>query len=211
VLAGKGLPQRVYEQRTGLRFGEGIPMLAWMAMGFSEGHAAPGWYKEDNTVDAFEASGYDSAATAEHAKAVLRERAAFFASEPKEALRFFSQKLRSQWNEPSCQSLWINEVHLSYSEKNGIYRLFCESGHRRTLGVMNQFQQLIYLGALLGTAVLWKKRRLTCCTLALIILGGLLYHLLFEAKSQYALPYVLMLVPMAGAGLTALFRKVEFR
>ena len=211
VLAGKGLPQRFYEQRTGLQFGEGIPMLAWMAMGFSEGHAAPGWYEEENTVDAFEASGHDPVATAAHAKSVLRERAAFFASSPRAALRFFSQKLRSQWNEPSCQSLWINEVHLSYSEKNGIYRLFCESGHRRTLGVMNQFQQLIYLGALLGTAMLWKDRRLPRCTLALILLGGLLYHLLFEAKSQYALPYFLMLVPMAGAGLTALFRKVEFR
>ena len=110
-----------------------------------------------------------------------------------------------------CQSLWINEVHLSYSEKNGIYRIFCDSGHRRTLGYMNHYQQLIYLGALLGAVLLWKKRRLPNCTLALIVLGGLLYHLLFEAKSQYALPYFMLLLPMAGAGLTALFRKVDFR
>ena len=212
VLAGKGLPQRIYEQRTNLRFGEGIPMLAWMAMGFSEGHAAPGWYKEDNTVDAFEASGYDPAATAEHAKSVLQERAAAFAADPKTALRFFSQKLCSQWNEPSYQSLWINEVHLSYSEKAGLYPVFCESGHRRTLGYMNQFEQLVFLGALLGTVLLLRKgRRLPQATLALILLGGVLYHLLFEAKSQYALPYFLLLLPMAGAGLTALFRKVEFR
>ena len=211
VFAGKSLPQRVYEQRTGLRFGEGIPMLAWMAMGFSEGYAAPGWYRTDNTVDAFEESGNDPAATAAHAKVVLRERAAYFSSWPRAALRFFSEKLRSQWNEPSCQSLWINEVHLSYSEKNGIYRIFCDSGHRRTLGYMNHYQQLIYLGALLGAVLLWKKRRLPNCTLALIVLGGVLYHMLFEAKSQYALPYFMLLLPMAGAGLTALFRKVDFR
>ena len=58
---------------------------------------------------------------------------------------------------------------------------------------------------------MWRKRDLLRALLPLILLGGLSYHLLFEAKSQYALPYFMLLLPLAGAGLTALFRKVEFR
>ena len=45
----------------------------------------------------------------------------------------------------------------------------------------------------------------------MIVLGGLLYHLLFEAKSQYALPYFALLVPLAAWGLSRLFSRIEHR
>ena len=41
VLGMSKLPQLVYEKRSGYDFGEGIPMLSWLAMGMSEGHAPP--------------------------------------------------------------------------------------------------------------------------------------------------------------------------
>ena len=211
VLTVRSLPQRVYEKRTGLEFGSGIPMISWMAMGFSEGHAAPGWYKEDNTVNAFERNDYDPEATAADARAVLSERMALFAHHPRTALRFFWQKLRSLWNEPSYESLWINQVQLSYSEKGRFYDFFCGSGARRTAAVMNQVQQLIFLGMLLGAFSLWRGKDIRRCLLPLIILGGLLYHLLFEAKSQYALPYFVLMLPVAAYGFYKLFQRVEFR
>ena len=34
-----------------------------------------------------------------------------------------------------------------------------------------------------------------------MVLGGLLYHLLFEAKSQYAVGYVLLMIPIAAYGI----------
>ncbi|MEA5048555.1 MAG: hypothetical protein VB034_08120 [Eubacteriales bacterium] len=37
--------------------------------------------------------------------------------------------------------------------------------------------------------------------LPLLILGGFSYHLLFEAKSQYALLYYVMMFPYAAFGL----------
>jgi hypothetical protein len=40
--------------------------------------------------------------------------------------------------------------------------------------------------------------------LALIILGGFVYHLIFEAKSQYVLPYFIMMVPFAAYGFYSL-------
>lgn len=209
VLSISKLPQAIYEKRSGYDFGEGIPMLGWLAMGMSEGHAAAGWYKEDHTVTAFKESGNDPVATGEKAKAVIRERAEFFANDKKEALRFFSEKLRSQWNEPSYDSIWLNQVFLSFSEKGGLYSFFCDKGQRLTMSLMNQHQQLVFLGVLLSIPALIKKRDILSCILPLIILGGLMYHLLFEAKSQYALPYFILMLPVAAAGLAAFFELLK--
>lgn len=211
VLTLPSVPQKIYERRVGVRYGDGIPMIAWMAMGFSEGHAAPGWYREDCTVTAFERSGHDSAATAENARRVLAERLDYFRKNPAAAFRFFSQKLRSQWNEPSYGSLWINQVFPSYSEKGALYRLLCVSGARVVLAAMDKLQQFVYLGILAGILRLWQKKDLLRCLLPLILLGGLSYHLLFEAKSQYAMPYYVLIMPVAAHGLFTLFRRVEHR
>ena len=211
VLTLPKLPQKLYEKRVGVRYGDGIPMIAWMAMGFSEGHAAPGWYREDHTVTAFERSGHDPEATAENARQVLAERTAYFGSHPREALRFFGEKLRSQWNEPSYGSVWLNQVFPSYSEKGALYRLICESGEKVVLAVMDKIQLFVYISTLAGLIRMWRKKDLLRCLLPLILLGGLLYHLLFEAKSQYALPYFVLMTPIAAYGLFTLFRRVERR
>lgn len=205
VLSISKLPQQLYEKRSGYDFGEGIPMLSWLAMGMDEGHAAAGWYKEEHTVEAFKLSGNDPELTSQMAKAAIKERAAFFASHPGEALRFFSEKLRSQWNEPSYDSLWLNQVFLSFSEKGGLYNLLCNKCARFTLSIMNQHQQMVFFGALLAIIALMKKRDILSCSLPLIILGGFMYHLLFEAKSQYALPYFILMLPLSAYGLGAMF------
>ncbi len=211
VLVIPRLPRRSYEMRAELSFGEGIPMIAWMAMGFDEGHAAPGWYRERHTVDAFTLHGEDPAATAADAKNYISGRIRAFRRSPSNALHFFWQKLCSQWNEPSCGALWINQVQLSFSGKGHFYDFLCGAGARRTSGVMNQVQQFVLLGVLLGMPSLLRRKEISQCLLPVIVLGGLLYHLLFEAKSQYALPYFMLMVPLAAWGLSRLFYRIEHR
>lgn len=103
-------------------------------------------------------------------------------------------------------------MQLSYSEKGGLYELFCLDAEEQFFnGVMNQFQQLIFFGMLLSLFELWRRRDMESCLLPLIILGGLLYHLLFEAKSQYALPYFVLMIPMAAFGFGWFFYRIENR
>ncbi len=211
VLTLSKLPQGFYEKRSGYDFGEGIPMVSWLAMGMSEGHAAAGWYKEEYTVDAFKAFDGDAEKTAEQAKQVIAQRALYFLHNPSESAAFFSEKLRSQWNEPSYDSIWLNQVFLSFSEKGSFYSLLCEKGEGLSLSFMNQHQQIVFIGAALGLLALLKKRDITSCILPLIILGGFMYHLLFEAKSQYALPYFMLMMPLAASGLAAFFDAAKKR
>ena len=99
----------------------------------------------------------------------------------------------------------------SYGEKGFMYEWFCHAGERHTTGYMNQYQQLIFLGVLLSCVFLWCKRDILQCLPVLVILGGILYHLLFEAKSQYALPYFILMIPLAAYGFCSLFKRTEGR
>ena len=45
--------------------------------------------------------------------------------------------------------------------------------------------------------------------LPVTILGGALYHLIFEAKAQYAYPYMVYMLPLAAVGLCVLAEKLK--
>lgn len=91
------------------------------------------------------------------------------------------------------------------------------------LRYMDAYTTLLYAsfaGGLICIFVGFIRRRegeaatdLPQALLPLIVLGGFLYHMLFEAKSQYLLTYLPLMAPTAAfflthaaAGLTVLFR-----
>ena len=76
---------------------------------------------------------------------------------------------------------------------------------------MNQFQQLIFLGVLLSSVIFIKEKNLRNCLPAIVLLGGMFYHLLFEAKSQYSLPYFIIMIPLAAYGLCCVFFAISKR
>ena len=204
VLAAKDMPQRIYERRSGSDYGSGVPRLCWMAMGVSEGKSCSGWYERAYTTDVYAATGYDPAATEEIARETIAARAEYFKANPRECMHFFSRKLLSQWNEPTYQGLWTNQVRKSYSESGRLYELVCQRFAGRLTKLMNFFQQLIFFGFTLGLVLLWRKKDIMAALFPLVILGGLLYHLMFEAKSQYVMSYVILMIPVAAYGFIRL-------
>ena len=211
VLGAKDLPQRCYEQRIGERFGKGVPLWSWMALGLHEGDTCSGWYDPTYTADLFERTGEDREETAREARAAIARRLEEFRQAPEEGLAFFDRKLLSQWNEPSYESIWNNNVREHFSEPGRLYFLLCREGEGALKAAMNQYQQLIFFGFAAALLALWRRREILQCLLPLVVLGGLLYHLLFEAKSQYILAYFLLMLPMAAWGLDELFALLEKR
>ena len=99
------------------------------------------------------------------------------------------------------------------SEKVGRYNGLIGSIYRRkdglrTLmdGYMDAMQTAVYA---LSAGVLKKKGDMAALALPVTILGGTLYHLLFEAKAQYAYPYMVYMLPLAAAGLCTLAEKLK--
>lgn len=192
-----------YESRANVKLGKGVPQGAWLAMGLQETYMAPGWYNR-YTINTFKSKKYNTEATAVQARKNIDKHLAYFKEHPQFAFDFFTKKALSQWNEPTYESIWLSQVK-SHQKKvpdwvQGIYKGELGKGLQFYL---NLYQQIILVGFFFAMVSSFKKPSLLFTFLPLIVLGGFLYHMAFEAKSQYILVYFVMLVPYAAYGWDA--------
>ncbi|WP_102410565.1 hypothetical protein [Beduinella massiliensis] len=201
-LLAQGAVVALYEARAQTDLGAGMPQVAWLAMGLSQGDGRSAGWHTASWVDTFYASGCDAQATRRASLEGIRNSLWRFAQNPARAFAFLGDKLLSQWTEPTFESIWVSEVRAHARPIPPWVRAVYDGTPGRALtAFMNAFQSLIYL---FGAVGLWRLRRrgtLLHLPLALTIFGGGLYHMLFEAKSMYILPYYVMLFPYAAYGL----------
>lgn len=206
VLGLKNVPVWQYELRCDHDFGDGIPMTCWLAMGLDEANTAPGWYESDHTVKVFHDVGCDSKKASEIAINTVKERLSYFSSHPSYAANFFFDKINSQWNETSFQSIWNNQVRGQMGDRVGVAKLVCGSGEKLVKRLMDINVEFLYLGAAVSFtafAVDFIKKKsigVESVLIPIVIIGGFLYHALFEAKSQYVLTYVTVMIPYSVYG-----------
>jgi hypothetical protein len=192
-----------YAVRSETDIGGGIPKLLWMNMGLNESEIAPGWYNAEYTVIDYQRSGCDPGIASKNAKAEILQRLVYFKNNPEYALSFFYQKEVSQWNEPSYDCIWISETKGHYVAKLPFYvgSVYKGAFGRIFYSYFNLYQQIIFFFSAAAMLVLLKKPAKLFTILPLIILGGFLYHTLFEGKSQYVLTYFVLTVPLAAYGI----------
>lgn len=205
-----------YEHRSGTKLiGEPIPMIGYVAMGLDDPHGtygcnAMGWYSAHYTSKNYETNNYDVEATKKFASDAVKKKIDEFASDYSLTNDFFYEKNTSQWNEPTFACLWVNLV---VNRFNGVEPgrlchavLYTNGGksHSGLLEYMNVFQLFIYMGAFAGVIVCFRKKDLLCTSLILIVLGAFLYHMIFEGKSQYIMPYYIILTGFSAAGTESL-------
>ena len=198
---------RLYELRAGVTLAQDTGMLLRLAMGMQDSVIAAGWY--NGVIEEYwplsVTPEMEKAAALEMLAARLRE----FAADPAGAWAFFREKCLTQWAEPSYDILWYGAVCGKSGRFNGLaHAIFRDGAPVRALltGYMNAFQQAAYVLALIGTCGMIREKRTGAAQLMLpvTVLGGFLYHMLFEAKSQYIYPYMLLLLPLAAKGLSTL-------
>lgn len=201
---------RLYELRAGVTLAPDTGMLLRLAMGMQDSVIAAGWY--NGVIEEY----WPLSVTPEREKAaaleMLAARLREFAADPAGAWAFFREKCLTQWAEPSYDILWYGAVCGKSGRFNGLAHLIFRdgSGVRALLeGYMNIFQQAAYVLALIGTCGMIRKQKIGAAQLMLpvTVLGGFLYHMLFEAKSQYIYPYMLLLLPLAAIGMDLLAGK----
>lgn len=201
----------LYELRSGVVLREDVSMLARLAMGMQESPIASGWYT--GFIEEF----WPASVTAEQEKAAalaeLSARLRVFREEPAAAAAFFGEKALTQWLEPAYDMLWYGSVCEKAGRFNGLaHMIYREGSPVRALleKYMNIDQQVMYLLACVGTAGVLRRRRDSIqLILPVTILGGFLYHMIFEAKSQYIYVYALFMIPLAAQGLCAVRDRLQ--
>lgn len=78
---------------------------------------------------------------------------------------------------------------------------YSDRGYQIFYEIMNQLQNVIYIGVLFYYIYLAKhKRQEKEYFLGLVLIGEVLFSLLWEAKSRYVFPYIVIALPAAAMG-----------
>lgn len=205
---GMGIINGIYSARVDQKIPEGIPKIAWVAMGMQEPYedgSPAGWYNGYNW-DVYTQSGYDSDVAKKASFVDLKQSFQRFVEQPKEAVLFFYEKFTAQWNEPSFMSLLTNEWYSRNVDPQSQVAEFFLYGTGRTLLllIMNVYHFFVFLGTAIFCVGSISKWSLPKAYLMLNIFGGLFFHMIWEAKARYVLIYFILMVPLAAWGYSKL-------
>jgi hypothetical protein len=210
-----------YEQRANVDLGDGTPQAAWLVMGLSDSTRAPGWYN-GYTYTVLKKANWDTESARKQIRQDLASRINALESDKTYAANFFYQKVLSQWNEPSFESIWSSKARkhetalpafaeniysgplsgaLSFGFEHGVQLVYTLSVFAFPLALVRRRSRTKFVSA---DAVSVSAVDPACAALLpVFVLGGFLYHLLFEAKSYYALTYFVLLLPYAAFGFVS--------
>lgn len=176
------------------------PSIVWVAMGAQRSGRGAGWYNGYIEQVYNECEGNPELIKAEATKE-LKKSLMSFVKNPAEGLAFYIDKLLIQWNQPCYQSLGVSAVYEEMPE--GIVEAIYQGrAYQSTRSYFDCYQWLIYMGF---TIYLWKnckKKEVSVYIMIpiLAVLGGVAFSLLWEAKSRYILPYLVLMLPYAAKG-----------
>lgn len=196
--------RKIYEVRADLSMNRGAPMLLYVAMGMQEAPASAGWSNAYILHNYWGEADFDYDLSTEIAKADIRKSLEGFQADPLYMLDFYKRKFVSQWNDPTYQCILMTNANdrARGSLANSVYdgKLFYLLNF-----FMNHYQSLLFLSAFAWILRGWKEKRgIEAWILLIGIFGGFLFHMIWEAKGRYILPYFVLLLPVAAAGIKSL-------
>lgn len=202
---------RYYERKTGSPLDQGCPSVLWVAMGtdIDNYKRGPGWYNSYIFYTYWDAD-YDPQAAAEAGKEKLRENLEQIRGNPGRAWQFLLDKTVSQWCDPMYQSVWSGPLENCGQETytDWLRSLYSgESVERSISGCMKLLCQVIWAMAAMYL-ILNRKADTTWELMYLYMIGGLLFHTVWEGKSQYTYPYLYVLIPFAAAAAGRMLKRL---
>jgi len=140
----------------------------------------------------------------------LQERTKFLLKHPIYTLRFYKDKILSMWAEPTMASEVYNTQRKVESADNKLLVLLMEGNNFEILKVSQKIiNGMIYAGAFIYVILKRKEISYEMLLLVLVFLGGFSFHLFWEAKSRYIIPYVVILIPVAVEGMNEFIIKMK--
>lgn len=200
----------MYEVRSGQEISDGIPSMAWVAMGLQKNWRGNGWYSDYHRIIYGQAE-FNAELTAELAKQEIRRQLEIFKSSPSYTWDFFREKILSQWNQPLYQAVYFNTV---YPEDNlpaadSIAHAVKTWRFSRILAFADRVQFIVFVGMFCYFAFGVKRNSNILHHIpAITMLGGFLFSAIWEAKARYMFPYFIMMFPFAAIGYWQLLQNV---
>lgn len=188
---------------------DAIPASTFIVMGLNDDYEHPGW---DNWYgyDVFFECGRDAKAATRRAWEDLRSYITLYKNNPSYMVDFFTRKMLTQWNAPMYQCIVMNSRLID--DQGKLARNIYEQGilFKWVNNYMKVFQLVLYASILF---LLIVKRRewesVDKYILLIAVVGGFFFSLMWEAKTRYVFPYLLMQLPYMAIGVNEILNFLE--
>jgi hypothetical protein len=200
ALAGNRACYAYYEHISGTELDQGIPIEGWIAMGLNDGAEAAGMYNGYN-VNTYAKHDYNREAAKAESCAYIHDRLYMLSGGGWKS--FYKEKFLVQWNDPTFTCFMENRTFIPEPKLSVIREIMIDDGkyYGTAVECMNQYQSLLYLGALFYCMAAFSGKKSFYELLPLVvILGGCLFSLLWEAMARYVFPYIIYMVPISAEG-----------
>lgn len=190
----------------------GAPSVLWIAMGtdIDNNLRGAGWY-DDSSNKIYSNSGYNAEAAQKLGTQKLKQNIHKMADRPIDTGKFFLKKTVSQWCNPLYQSLWIGPLEdLNCHAHTPLLKSLYTGGSAEDI-LSNILK--IYVLALFGLSTLfiikYHKNFNGWELFFLLLIGGFLFHTIWEGKSQYVYSYLFGLVPFAAFSASKILERIN--
>ena len=172
------------------------PNISYILMGMSESWRGNGWYNEEIGEPALK----NPESSKEEYADKIKDRLTYFSQNIGYTYRFYTMKLASMWSENTYSAVRLNLLHES------------EDDYLNVIKEPLTFYQkaLLILMCVCSIIVLIQNRKnlsVNVIYLLLIFMGGFAFHIIWEAKSRYIIPYIVVLIPIASIEINK-FKKI---
>ena len=194
-----------YENISGQEVSGGEPKTLWIAMGLrDESDKLGGWYDRYNW-ETFEEVNYDEKAADLKAKESIKNSINRFANDLGYEFDYFKDKIETTWCDPLFQSIWSGPLEDCGQTLNdqSLKRIYSE-------GTIHKFIR-DYCTTFIFVIMGFKERNTgELLTGIIFLIGGFIFHLFWETKSQYVYPYVFILIPYSSYTIVRILDKLNF-
>ena len=211
-----GILVNSYEQASKVKQIDGEPKIAWIAMGLDDNptyNRLPGWYDAyvENVYTKYNGNGYG---ITNDSKKLIAKRLDIFSKNPKYTFNFFKNKYISTWTDSLFQSIWSGPNSSMPVEGQSVNGKLMSSIYHGGMAYKALYYYasviliIIYGGAMVSMLISirnMKASNLFILVFTIYLTGGVLFHLIWETKSQYVYPYVYLLLPLTAYGLHSIY------
>lgn len=200
---------KIYMQKKlNLNPNNSFPLIGFIDIGLADSTRGPGWYT-DTYVDTWKEDGHNIETMKERINNKLKD----FKENPEKLFEFYLGKIASMWGENTFGSVWYN---LSFNFGNMSVNKGTASdleieNYKKVDNIINKnysfimvYDKIIILLIFISVLLFILRNKDISneqILLILIFVGGFLFHIIWEAKSRYILPYVIILIPIMAIGI----------
>lgn len=185
-----------------------FPAIGFIYLGMIDGERTSGWFDWGTA----EMGWNNPKESKEMYKSLAKEKLDYYIKNPRKFIKFYITKITTMWTENTYESIWNN---MSFNNSNEAGKETHENDEKlsRIREITFPLQKGVILSIFLCSAVILiqnrKKLENEVILLVLIFLGGLSFHTIWEAKSRYAIPYIVALIPLISINININREKIK--